>query len=75
MTKTPAQVIQALVDLGYSQTEIAKLSSVKQPTISRILRGVSKSPRWDYAASLAAVLEDATRPKRGRPAKKSSGAA
>ena len=70
MTKHPCEVIKELMAMGYTQTKIALLTSVPQPTISRILHGVSKSPRWEHAASLQAVLNEVRQPQSKKSAKR-----
>lgn len=42
--------------LGWTQTELAKRSGVKQGVLSDIESGVTKNPRIDTMAALAAAM-------------------
>lgn len=45
MEKTPKEIIQSLVDIGYTQEEIAQKSDLTQATISRLLSGSHQTAR------------------------------
>lgn len=55
--KTPQEIIQTLITLKLSQSEIGRIAGIPQPTINRILKGVTKSPSFDLAMRLNAVWE------------------
>ena len=43
--RTPQEIVQSMIDAGYTQTEIEAKTGVKQATISRILNGKHLDPR------------------------------
>ena len=45
MEKTPKEIIQSLVNIGYTQQEIAQKSDLTQATISRLLSGSHQTAR------------------------------
>lgn len=45
MDKTPKEIIQSLVNIGYTQQEIAQKSDLTQATISRLLSGSHQTAR------------------------------
>ena len=45
MEKTPRQIIKMLIDIGYTQEEIAQKSDLTQATISRLLSGSHQTAR------------------------------
>lgn len=42
---TPKELVQKIVDEGFSQTDISLGTGISQPTISRILSGAHKDPK------------------------------
>ena len=45
MEKTPKEIIKSLVNIGYTQEEIAQKSNLTQATISRLLSGSHQTAR------------------------------
>jgi transcriptional regulator with XRE-family HTH domain len=57
MDKHPQQIIKMLVDIGYTQQEIAQKSNLTQATISRILSGYHQTARLDTYKRLLKLQE------------------
>ncbi|QBY43732.1 helix-turn-helix domain-containing protein [Arsenophonus nasoniae] len=53
---TPKDIVKYLLDLGYTQNQIAKLTGVPQSTISRLLAGIHTNPRISTVRSLEKLL-------------------
>ena len=53
---TLEEMRQRKQELGYSVSDLARLSGVPQPTLQKIFSGTTKTPRHDTMEKLAAVL-------------------
>ncbi len=51
-TKKPDELVRIIIRAGWSQEEIAASVNVAQPTISRILSGQHKDPRYSVVEKL-----------------------
>lgn len=60
-SKSPQELIEALIDLGLTQTEISEITKVSQPTIARIKKGDHKDPRSSTVDALRALYEAKTK--------------
>jgi predicted transcriptional regulator len=58
--KTPKELVEALEGMGLTQTEIADLTAVSQPTIARIKSGKHADPKWSTVEVLRALYEAKT---------------
>lgn len=50
------EMLQALLNNGYTEEAIARGASVNQSTISRILRGVIRDPKASIATKIGSML-------------------
>lgn len=66
--QTARELVQALIDAGYTQTEIEAKTGVKQATISRILSGKHADPRSSTVAKLRQMKVRPSRRKNQTPA-------
>jgi transcriptional regulator with XRE-family HTH domain len=57
MDKTPQQIIKSLINIGYTQQEIAQKSNLTQATISRILSGSHQTARLETYKRLLKLQE------------------
>jgi predicted transcriptional regulator len=55
-SQSPDELVRALVRTGWSQYDIANAVDVAQPTISRILSGRHKDPRWRVVEKLRRLV-------------------
>ncbi|MGN8062775.1 helix-turn-helix domain-containing protein [Ralstonia sp. 22111] len=66
--QTPRQLIQAAIDAGMTQAEIASAARVTQATISRILSGDHTDPRSSTVEKLRALKIKKPRRAKAAPA-------
>ncbi len=59
------EMLQVLLNCGYTEEAIAKGASVNQSTISRILRGVIRDPKASIAIKINSMLKDEGQKCRG----------
>ncbi|CAJ0805131.1 hypothetical protein LMG18090_04739 [Ralstonia mannitolilytica] len=64
--QTPRQRLQAAIESGMTQSEIAAETGVPQATISRILSGEHSDPRYSTAQKVMALK--VKKPRRKAPA-------
>jgi transcriptional regulator with XRE-family HTH domain len=55
-TQNPEQLIRTLLRAGWSQESIADSIGATQPTVSRILSGVHKDPRYSVVENLRRLV-------------------
>ncbi|WP_273551465.1 helix-turn-helix transcriptional regulator [Xenorhabdus sp. IM139775] len=48
----PQELIKKIIDAGFTQAQLASHTGVSQPSLSRILTGVSPNPRLSTARSI-----------------------
>jgi DNA-binding XRE family transcriptional regulator len=67
MIVSAKEAVDKLIELGYTQSEIARRIGVSQPTIHRIYANKQRGAFWSTTLQLSHLLDDITRtPKRGR---------
>lgn len=55
----PQRVVESLISLGFTQQDIEDSTGVSQATISRILNGFHKDPRFSTTSKLNQMLSEA----------------
>ena len=55
-TMSPDKLVRALLDMGWSQEEIALYVDSNQSTISRVLRGQHQNPRYQLVQNLRELI-------------------
>ncbi|WP_318605620.1 helix-turn-helix transcriptional regulator [Enterobacter hormaechei] len=53
---TPKDMVQSLIDAGYTQSQIAEATGVAQSSICRLLTGVHTDPRISTVRALENML-------------------
>ncbi|WP_231853049.1 helix-turn-helix transcriptional regulator [Xenorhabdus poinarii] len=48
----PQELIKKIIDAGFTQAQLASHTGVSQPSLSRILTGVSPNPRLSTARAI-----------------------
>ncbi len=56
--RKPDELVRALIRAGWSQGEIADAIDVTQPTVSRILSGQHKNPRYSAVERLRQLVQN-----------------
>lgn len=56
---TPKELVQALIDTGLTQNQIAKATGVAQSSICRLLTGVHSDPRVSTVRALEKLWKSA----------------
>jgi len=55
----PQSVVESLIALGFTQQDIEGSTGISQATISRILNGFHKDPRFSTTSKLNQMLSEA----------------
>ena len=55
-SSTPSQLVGSLLKLGHTEESLACIASVSQSTISRILSGKTRDPKFSIMQKLLACL-------------------
>jgi transcriptional regulator with XRE-family HTH domain len=64
MDRNFADITKTVLDAyGWTETQLAERLETNQPTVNRIKRGRSKSPRFDLATRLIALYDARPRSK------------
>lgn len=53
----PKSIVETLLDMGFTQKQIEEETGVSQATVSRILNGNHKDPRYSTIAKLSRLRE------------------
>ena len=61
---TPKDMVQHLIDAGYTQSQIAEATGVAQSSICRLLTGVHTDPRISTVRALENLLRAVETPKK-----------
>lgn len=57
---TPQEMVKSLIDSGYTQSQIAEMTGVKQSSVSRLLTGVHSDPRFSTVRAIEKLFEEVT---------------
>ncbi|ELX0420566.1 transcriptional regulator [Salmonella enterica] len=61
---TPKDMVQSLIDAGYTQSQIAEATGVAQSSICRLLTGVHTDPRISTVRALENMLRTVGKSKK-----------